>query len=801
MRSRFLFSFLVFTICTLAAWSQEDAGTTIEVISGGPLNIVRPGYEDALKILLKNNGDTYQSGWLSLSVTAYSGQEVALEKRMNINPGSSVEVDFPDQIFDQRGVHWVDYQFVTAAKDTLSGRSSFAYMEPIGNDYPQDKSSFKFGIAGIRFYNPESFELQLKAAQLMGAAYERKYASWGQIQPKQGEWNWEQLDREIAAAEEYGIERQLLINGGTQWAVREKYEDYRKKNNTPPRIKPWEEYIHQLATRYQDRITYYEIWNEPDIGFYHGTIDEYLELLKSAYRTIKKVDPDLQVMSGGFASAIPRSRYLEERGDLHREVVRKGQKYFDVHAFHRHSPFSRFRNEVEGPLQEIRSLLKKDKPLWFNETAMHSTFIGEKEQARVLFKKLTYGWARGAMGYTWFNMLSNPNYAPSHHEHNYGMLTKDFNPKAVYVAYNELVTQLHNKQFIQQLETPQGYYAFLFGNDQEKVIVTWKEDESEPDLMYLPSFEGISQVEMIDLMGNLQQCDSYQDRFPLVINKSCKFYKIKTGGDLGWEQLAIKPLVESGIDGFELTVNTESQVQMQTNLLYPAADAQPGEQSYAIRSADLPSFFKAKLSYQAPEAGWYGLLEVPVRLLTPLTTERWRGRAPDFSLDQAGQVTNRFEHDPASTHLTWKGPQDVSAEGWFQYQDQQLKINLVVEDDQFVSSDENSRGDYVRIMLYPKALEQKITYRLELTPNNQVELDYSGPEAYNKNLDLEFSRSDKLFYQIGIPFSKEILEAGIGYNLQVHDNDGEEVEGYIQLTPGMGVVDEPHYFPVLKLEE
>ncbi len=244
-----------------------------------------------------------------------------------------------------------------------------------------------------------------------------------------------------------------------------------------------------------------------------------------------------------------------------------------------------------------------------------------------------------------------------------------------------------------------------------------------------------------------------------------------------------------------------AKVPLQTRLVYPASEAQSGQQVYSIQSPDLPSYFQAKLTYQVPEAGWYGVLEVPVRLLTPLTTEQWRGRVPDFSLNQAEQVTNRFEHDPASTHLTWKGPQDVSAEGWFQYQDQQLEINLVIEDDHFLASDQNSRGDFVRIMLYPIALGQLITYQLELTPNNQVELDYSGPEALKKNLDIEFSRSDKMLYQIGIPFSKEMLQEGIGYNLQLHDNDGEEVEGYIQLAPGMGVVDEPHYFPVLKLEE
>jgi hypothetical protein len=223
------------------------------------------------------------------------------------------------------------------------------------------------------------------------------------------------------------------------------------------------------------------------------------------------------------------------------------------------------------------------------------------------------------------------------------------------------------------------------------------------------------------------------------------------------------------------------------------------EKTYRVKDHNLPSYFEAKLQYSIPENNWFGIMDIPVRLLTAVSSKDWQTRKADFTLSSAEQVTNRFEHDPATTHLTWQGPEDISADGWFQYEEDQLIITLKVMDDYFVKSNKDEQGDFIHLMLYLTEQDKILSYRLNPQKNEELEIIYKDDEAYSAEAEL-LKKDNKTVYQLRVPVTKEQLQAGVGYNLQIHDNDSKEVEGYIQLAPGMGVVDEPHYFPVMKLK-
>jgi hypothetical protein len=60
-----------------------------------------------------------------------------------------------------------------------------------------------------------------------------------------------------------------------------------------------------LADRYEGQITYFQIWNEPNIppewGNYPVSPEEYTKLLCETYRAIKEVNPDAVILSGALA--------------------------------------------------------------------------------------------------------------------------------------------------------------------------------------------------------------------------------------------------------------------------------------------------------------------------------------------------------------------------------------------------------------------------------------------------------------------------------------------------------------------
>jgi xylan 1,4-beta-xylosidase len=64
------------------------------------------------------------------------------------------------------------------------------------------------------------------------------------------------------------------------------------------------DFIHFLQHRYGEeevRSWYFEVWNEPDLGFFGGGLPEYLELYEHTARVVKAVDPEIRI--GGPATS------------------------------------------------------------------------------------------------------------------------------------------------------------------------------------------------------------------------------------------------------------------------------------------------------------------------------------------------------------------------------------------------------------------------------------------------------------------------------------------------------------------
>jgi xylan 1,4-beta-xylosidase len=83
-------------------------------------------------------------------------------------------------------------------------------------------------------------------------------------------------------------------------------------NNPPKDYKMWGElvrhYVAHLVARYgRDQVStwYFEVWNEPDIIYWHGTPEEYFKLYDYAVAGVRAALPDAKV--GGPASTGPSS--------------------------------------------------------------------------------------------------------------------------------------------------------------------------------------------------------------------------------------------------------------------------------------------------------------------------------------------------------------------------------------------------------------------------------------------------------------------------------------------------------------
>ena len=93
----------------------------------------------------------------------------------------------------------------------------------------------------------------------------------------------------------------LLPLANTGWASARPTEAsaYKPGNASEPvNMEDWRRYVRKVGERYKGRIRHYEIWNEPNLPpRFTGSISKVVELTCDAYKILKSIDPQIQVVS------------------------------------------------------------------------------------------------------------------------------------------------------------------------------------------------------------------------------------------------------------------------------------------------------------------------------------------------------------------------------------------------------------------------------------------------------------------------------------------------------------------------
>jgi len=110
-----------------------------------------------------------------------------------------------------------------------------------------------------------------------------------------------------------------IINSGAQvfYRLGESASGNESLSIPPENMAKWAEVCKHIVMHYNDgwnngfnyNITYWEIWNEPDLeGFWKGTADEYYELYNTTVQILKAYDPSLRI-GGPCTSSITDERF------------------------------------------------------------------------------------------------------------------------------------------------------------------------------------------------------------------------------------------------------------------------------------------------------------------------------------------------------------------------------------------------------------------------------------------------------------------------------------------------------------
>ena len=193
---------------------------------------------------------------------------------------------------------------------------------------------------------------------------------------------WAKYDNIVELAEKYGIQIQARLDNPPKWT---RANPDAGDKAPPDDYQDFVNYAVAVAKRYQGRIHYYQIWNEPNANDEWGAQPvnpkAYTDLLCRTYKALKAVDPDLVVISGPLSPTVSLTdRNLNDFIFLQRMYDAGAKECFDVMSAQGYGFFSGPTDQRMRPMTltyarhiYIRDIMvangDADKAIWISEAA------------------------------------------------------------------------------------------------------------------------------------------------------------------------------------------------------------------------------------------------------------------------------------------------------------------------------------------------------------------------------------------------------------------------------------------------
>jgi hypothetical protein len=171
------------------------------------------------------------------------------------------------------------------------------------------------GAAGptkdLGFNVHQSPTVGLAATRDAGLRWVRIDLNWLDAEPvAQGQYDWSRFDVQIDAAKAAGLSVLAVVGYSPAWASQGDTKGGGSTNDVP-RAGTFAPFVAAVVNRYKDRVTHYEIWNEPNLEqFFEGTPQDYIDrvlvpgadAVHAACATCKVLGPGLATVGSAYAT-------------------------------------------------------------------------------------------------------------------------------------------------------------------------------------------------------------------------------------------------------------------------------------------------------------------------------------------------------------------------------------------------------------------------------------------------------------------------------------------------------------------
>lgn len=298
----------------------------------------------------------------------------------------------------------------------------------------------------------------------LGAGWIRQGFHWNEIEPQKGEhWDaryqqdaWAKFDNIVDLAEQHGVRIIARLDQTPEWA---------RPPGTDPHHPPTDhndfgDFVFEFVSRYEGRISFIQIWNEPNLAQeWGGSIDPagYASLLEIAATRAREANPDIVILSAPMAMTTENSpRAVDEFSYWQALYDLDIGQWFDIMSANVYGLSDPYHAEPDpGVLNTRRVELLRDlavrnndadKAIWFNEYGWNASppefppdrliwsRVDEAEQAEwtargIEFADENWDWF-GVANIWYFRHVGN--ISPQSSDYYFRLVDVEFTPRDVY---------------------------------------------------------------------------------------------------------------------------------------------------------------------------------------------------------------------------------------------------------------------------------------------------------------------------------------------------------------------------------
>lgn len=306
----------------------------------------------------------------------------------------------------------------------------------------------------------------------LGVKWARVQTGWAKTEKEPGVYDFTWLDDIVDKLLERGVEPWLSISYGNQLYTDEmntapsgEPEELQKCSETGVGFPPihtveerqgWQNYVRKLVKHFKDRITHYEVWNEPDLlSFWkcQPKAAKYVDLVRLTAEPLREEQPDAKLIGGAIAwgMTVWSIKYLEDcmKAGLHELIdiiTYHGYKSVpERHTTQEIAAFTQVINKYKPSLLywQGEGGIQSCVPSGGNSGALSKMKLSEDIQARMLLRRILLELHNGCSMNSWFHMADFAHYAGDKRTYHYGLVyLEDGSPKPAYYALQSLCTLL-----------------------------------------------------------------------------------------------------------------------------------------------------------------------------------------------------------------------------------------------------------------------------------------------------------------------------------------------------------------------